>query len=166
MPGRLFFEVLGHDRERFAARLDKARSCCDSLAGMDIQPGISPHAAYTCGEGNLLAVRDAASAGSVPLAIHIAESSIENDFLFDTSGPFLGLGFSTANGDSTLSFNLAVAMLEGELKDNDTFFLPYNAKSGSTVGFSMGSHLASWRSGHARFQGCCVPVCLAAAPTD
>lgn len=86
--GRLFFEVLGHDRERFAARLDKARSCCDSLAGMDIQPGISPHAAYTCGEGNLLAVRDAASAGSVPLAIHIAESSIENDFLFDTSGPF------------------------------------------------------------------------------
>lgn len=57
---------------------------------------------------------------------------------FDTSGPFLGLGFSSATGDSTLSFNLAVAMLEGELKDNDTFFLPYNAKSGSTVGFSMG----------------------------
>jgi len=86
LAGRLFFELLGHDRERFHGMLDKALAACEAQTER-LAAGLSPHSPYTIGEGNLAQIREAASARSLPLAIHISESREEADFIFDTAGP-------------------------------------------------------------------------------
>lgn len=87
LAGRLFFEVLGHDSQRFCSMLDSALTACQSPSAGRLAAGLSPHAPYTIGEGNLPAIRSAAEANSLPLAIHISESAAETDFIFNTSGP-------------------------------------------------------------------------------
>ena len=55
---------------------------------------------------------------------------------FEAKGPFFGASMSFLR-DSALSVNVAIALLEGELTDNDTFFPPFDATADST-GFSLG----------------------------
>ena len=88
--GRIFFETLGHDPARFRERLEQALTAADSIGGEYLSSGLSPHTIYTIGEANLPAIRDAALSRNLPLAIHISESQIEGDFVFDTSGPLAG----------------------------------------------------------------------------
>jgi hypothetical protein len=58
---------------------------------------------------------------------------------FEASGLFFGAGLSNSIDDnSTISFNAAIALLNGDFKDNDTFNPPFNA-SADTVGFSIGA---------------------------
>jgi len=85
--GRLFFEALGHDPARFRERLDQALAATDGMSNEHLASGLSPHTLYTTGEANLPVIRDAAISRGLPLAIHIAESQAESDFIFDTSGP-------------------------------------------------------------------------------
>jgi cytosine/adenosine deaminase-related metal-dependent hydrolase len=87
LGGRVFFEALGHDPGRYGERLDQALSATAGMTDGHLQPGLSPHAPYTTGEGNMGSLRDAASSGGLPLAVHISESRAENDFIFDSSGP-------------------------------------------------------------------------------
>lgn len=84
--GRLYFELLGHDPDRFRGMRDKALVACKEQNGR-FAAGLSPHSPYTIGEANLALIRDAAFSRTLPLAIHISESREEADFVFDTSGP-------------------------------------------------------------------------------
>lgn len=80
--GRIFFETIGLDEERFipalAAALASARSLTYPLSG-----GLSPHSTYTVSARHL---GKAISAG-LPLAIHCAESPEESLFLRAGRGP-------------------------------------------------------------------------------
>jgi cytosine/adenosine deaminase-related metal-dependent hydrolase len=87
LGGRLFFEVLGHDPDRFRDRLQLALAAADSMSGEHLFPALSPHTSYTTGEANLPVIRDAALSRSLPLAVHVSESQAESEFIFDSSGP-------------------------------------------------------------------------------
>ena len=97
LAGRLFFEVLGHDRNMFRSMLDTALAACETGAGEAFASGISPHTVYTIAEENLELIRETALPRALPLAIHLSESTAETDLIFDSSGllakelyPFLG----------------------------------------------------------------------------
>lgn len=97
LSGRLFFELVGHDTPRFRGLLQEAVELCRETPAGALGAGLSPHAPYTLGEETLPLIREAASAASLPLAIHCSESSEETDFVFDSSGqladrfyPFVG----------------------------------------------------------------------------
>lgn len=96
LSGRLYFELLGHDPVKFGKLLDEAISASADNNGK-ILPGLSPHAAYTVGEGNLSITRNVAAEMKLPISIHLSESAAESDFMFDSSGtlaevfyPFVG----------------------------------------------------------------------------
>jgi len=86
LAGRLFFEMLGHDPDRFRGMLDKALAACGEQTGR-LAVGLSPHSPYTIGEANLALIRETSSSRALPLAIHISESREEAEFIFDTNGP-------------------------------------------------------------------------------
>lgn len=97
LGGRLYFELLGQESSHFAAKLAAATAAADQGEGQALLSGLSPHTLYTVGHGFLAAVRDASTSHSLPLAIHLSESSSEADFIFDGSGdlatdfyPFVG----------------------------------------------------------------------------
>jgi len=87
LAGRLFFEVLGHDRNMFRSMLDKALAACSADTGAAFIPGISPHTAYTIAGENLALLQEEVLPRALPLAIHVSESQAETDFIFDSSGP-------------------------------------------------------------------------------
>lgn len=79
--GRIFFETIGLEEERFAPALAAAVASARSLA-FPLRGGLSPHATYTVSAGHL---QRAISAG-LPLAIHCAESAEESLFLREGRG--------------------------------------------------------------------------------
>lgn len=89
LGGRLFFELLGHDPDRFRNMQDRALAACGEHAGR-FAVGLSPHSPYTIGEARLAQIRETSSSRALPLAIHVSESREEADFIFDTSGPLAG----------------------------------------------------------------------------
>lgn len=87
LTGRIYFEVLGQSRARFGEKLDSAvLGAIEHDAGA-MATGLSPHSPYTIGERHLPAIREAAAAHALPLAIHLSESAAETNFIFETSGP-------------------------------------------------------------------------------
>jgi aminodeoxyfutalosine deaminase len=80
--GRIFFETIGLEEERFAPALAAALVSARSLT-FPLRGGLSPHATYTVSARHL---EKAISAG-LPLAIHCAESAEESLFLRAGSGP-------------------------------------------------------------------------------
>lgn len=85
--GRLYLETLGRDPlagRRILQSLAKVTEEC--LAGR-LRVGISPHSPYTLSSEYLAAVIDFARRHSLPLAIHLAESPAEVDFLQNGAGP-------------------------------------------------------------------------------
>lgn len=87
IAGRLFFEVLGHDRGMFRSMLDQALAACGTDSGATIASGISPHTTYTIAGENLVLLQEEVIPRALPLAIHVSESPAETDFIFDSSGP-------------------------------------------------------------------------------
>ena len=87
LTGRLYFELLGHDQERFRAMLQKALEAAQSVADGKFGAGLSPHAPYTIGDSIYPLIVDAAHSAGLPLAIHCSESASETDFIFGSSGP-------------------------------------------------------------------------------
>ena len=80
--GRVFFETIGLEEERFAPALAAAVASARSLA-FPLRGGLSPHATYTVSARHL----QRAIAAKLPLAIHCAESPEESLFLREGRGP-------------------------------------------------------------------------------
>jgi aminodeoxyfutalosine deaminase len=86
LHGRIFLEAIGVDPARDEALLASLDESLGQLGG-DLQAGISPHAPHTVSEGLFRKLGDLAARRALPLAVHLAESTSELDFLFDSSGP-------------------------------------------------------------------------------
>lgn len=79
--GRIFFETIGLEEERFAPALASAVESARSLT-FPLRGGLSPHSTYTVSACHL---QRAMNAG-LPLAIHCAESAEESRFLREGRG--------------------------------------------------------------------------------
>ncbi len=86
LGGRLYLELIGQEPALFEQRLNNALNATHGMTGPR-QPGLSPHAPYTLSEAVLPLIAAAALKSNLPLALHLAESSDEDTFLFDSSGP-------------------------------------------------------------------------------
>lgn len=102
LAGRLYLEAIGQDPLRCAALLALLDETVAGFDGTGLLPGISPHAPHTlsagfCGDLGKLAERHA-----VPLAVHLAESRAEVDFMFDSGGPIAEKLYPFVGWDSYL----------------------------------------------------------------
>lgn len=83
--GRIFFETIGLEVERFAPLLDAAMASARQLHP-PLCAGLSPHSTYTISVHHLERVVTIARNAGLPLAIHCAESPEESTFLREGSG--------------------------------------------------------------------------------
>jgi cytosine/adenosine deaminase-related metal-dependent hydrolase len=95
--GRLFLEAIGRDPLHCASLLVRLETDLSMFSGRKILPGLSPHAPHTLSEAFMRDVAALAAKRSLPMAIHLAESSEEANFIFDSTGkiaellyPFVG----------------------------------------------------------------------------
>ena len=79
--GRIFFETIGLEEERFAPALEAAVVAARSFA-FPLHGGLSPHSTYTVSASHL----ERAVSTGLPLAIHCAESAEESLFLREGKG--------------------------------------------------------------------------------
>jgi len=89
--GIAYLEVFGphpSQLEKELTRLQRQVAESLPLARSRLRLGVSPHAPYTVSDQLLQAVAAWASREELPLAVHIAESPAEAQFLLDGSGPF------------------------------------------------------------------------------
>lgn len=87
LRGTVFCEVLGLDRKMIAQRLDSINVMIASDCSKGLAWGVSPHAPYTLDEATARQVSRFAKSRALPLAMHIAETLDEVDFLQDGGGP-------------------------------------------------------------------------------
>ncbi len=98
LGGRLYQELLGQDEGLFSVKLAAAEAVALQWGRSEFLPsGLSPHSPYTLAEGHLTTIREHAASHQLPLAIHLSESRVETDLIFDGSGelaeffyPFVG----------------------------------------------------------------------------
>ncbi len=86
LSGRLFLEAIGHDPLRCSSLLARLETEIEHFSGSRILPGLSPHAPHTLSKTFMKDIFGLASARAVPMAIHVAESKEEMEFLFDSTG--------------------------------------------------------------------------------
>ena len=89
--GIYYQEVFGPDPAKCAASMEELRRALDHLspfAASHLRLGVSPHAPYTVSGPLYLAVADFARDAGLPVAVHLAESSAETQFVREGSGPF------------------------------------------------------------------------------
>ncbi len=87
LAGIRFHEFLGWDRAAIPQLLDKARSWLISTLTCRWQQGLSPHAPYTVHRELLAGLCDLAVEYAAPMAMHLAESPAEMEFLVTGQGP-------------------------------------------------------------------------------
>jgi 5-methylthioadenosine/S-adenosylhomocysteine deaminase len=89
--GTVYQEVFGPHPDQVAASIaeltDKA-AAARSKATHRLNVGISPHAPYTVSAPLYRAVARLAQTGRYPIAVHLAESAAETDFVVHGKGPF------------------------------------------------------------------------------
>ena len=89
--GVAYQEVFGPHPNQIGESLAHLQSKVDQLsrlAGGRVRVGVSPHAPYTVSGGLFRAVSEWARSEQLPLAVHIAESPAESEFLLRGTGPF------------------------------------------------------------------------------
>jgi cytosine/adenosine deaminase-related metal-dependent hydrolase len=89
--GIAYLEVFGPHPAKVdesLADLQRRVAECSEWAASRVQIGVSPHAPYTVSGPLFQAVGDWARAERLPLAVHIAESAAESEFLLAGTGPF------------------------------------------------------------------------------
>ena len=89
--GIYYQEVFGPDPAKCAASMEELRRALDRLspfAASHLRLGVSPHAPYTVSGPLYRAVAEFAREAGLPVAVHLAESSAETQFVRDGSGPF------------------------------------------------------------------------------
>ena len=84
----LFLELIAPRVERIATALAAAEEHVASGENGRWQPGLSPHAPYTVHPQLLARVVELSARRRTPLAMHLAESREELEFLRDGGGPF------------------------------------------------------------------------------
>ena len=87
LAGIKFHEFLGWDRTAIPQLLDKARSILAAKLIGHWQHGLSPHAPYTVHRELLAGLCDLAVEYAAPLAMHLAESPAEMEYLATGQGP-------------------------------------------------------------------------------
>lgn len=93
MRGVVFREVFGPDPAQATTSLSRLR---EALAGMQplatdlVRVGVSPHAPYTVSDELFRIAAALASAESLPVAVHVAESEAESQLVTAGAGPFAG----------------------------------------------------------------------------
>jgi cytosine/adenosine deaminase-related metal-dependent hydrolase len=97
--GAVFLELIAPRIERVDAALEVAKTYVRQIGSW--RPGLSPHAPYTVHPELLRKVVDLSIEYKLPLAMHLAESREEIDFLRDGSGPFRKLLESRGAWDPT-----------------------------------------------------------------
>ena len=124
----VFFDVsfttaLGasHDFTEFGQDEDFFRNDIAFTVGMVLDQGVSVFGGYKTGKTEY----DNPSASSTILE-------------FETSGIFGGASISFPSGNDVVSVNGALAIMDGTLTDDDTFFTPYD-ESADTIGVSFGA---------------------------
>ncbi len=85
--GTIFQEFLGWDRAAIPGLLEKAKNFVRAGKLGRWQPGLSPHAPYTVHRELLAGLCDIAAQHGAPLAMHVAESPAEMEFLATGHGP-------------------------------------------------------------------------------
>jgi cytosine/adenosine deaminase-related metal-dependent hydrolase len=86
VSGRVYLEAIGHDPVKCGARKGEIASAISSFSGDFLLPGISPHTPHTLSEKFMKEIHAMAAAAGLPSMIHVAESSDEVDFFFDSTG--------------------------------------------------------------------------------
>ena len=89
--GIYYQEVFGPDPAKCAASLSELEQAVARLgpaASRRVRLGVSPHAPYTVSQPLYRAVADFARREALPVAVHLAESRAESDFVRDGTGPF------------------------------------------------------------------------------
>ena len=89
--GVMYQEVFGPDPAQYGSAIAELRAKIDHLSPQEtslVRIGVSPHAPYTVSDALFGAVADYAKRGSLPIAIHIAESQLEQDLVVRGNGAF------------------------------------------------------------------------------
>jgi 5-methylthioadenosine/S-adenosylhomocysteine deaminase len=89
--GIMYQEVFGPDPAQCASSFAELREKVDRLRSLQtdtVRIGVSPHAPYTVSDALFSAVARYAKSESLPVAIHIAESQLEEDLVVRGGGSF------------------------------------------------------------------------------
>ena len=89
--GVMYQEVFGPDPAQCAASLSELREKVDRLRPLEtslVRLGVSPHAPYTVSNELFTAVARYARDANLPIAIHIAESTLEQELVVRGDGAF------------------------------------------------------------------------------
>ena len=89
--GIVYQEVFGPDPARLDRSMDELRAALAAVAphtGDRVRLGVSPHAPYTVSEPLYRAVATLARERGLPVALHLAESEAESQFVRAGTGPF------------------------------------------------------------------------------
>jgi aminodeoxyfutalosine deaminase len=99
LGGVFYWELLGMRADDVPQALVRLRypQHADEY-GPRVVCGLSPHSPYTSGPGLLRAVHDRARELGMPVAVHVAESAAEVEFLRDGAGPLAGVASRQAIG--------------------------------------------------------------------
>jgi cytosine/adenosine deaminase-related metal-dependent hydrolase len=86
-----YVEVFGPDPSQCSESLARLQQRVHALRADDsalVRTGVSPHAPYTVSAPLFRATAEFARAESLPMAVHVAESTAESAFVCEGSGPF------------------------------------------------------------------------------
>jgi cytosine/adenosine deaminase-related metal-dependent hydrolase len=104
LRARVFAESIGFAPEAAegagnAAEASLERIRQSSAVNPLVLPGISPHTPYTVGGTLLRSLAARAASGGIPLALHLAESPAEIEFLLSGTGPIASVLFPAVGQD-------------------------------------------------------------------
>ena len=89
--GIMYQEVFGPDPAQCAMSLAELQAKIQRLRSLEtplVRVGVSPHAPYTVSDALFAAVGDYARVAELPIAVHIAESGVEQALVVEGSGAF------------------------------------------------------------------------------
>lgn len=120
LRGIIFQEITGPDKQQAGQRITRLREqvgACRELENSAIKVGISPHAPYSVSPKLFELTTDFALSDNLPVTIHAAESSNEEEFLLGGTGFFSGFYESQkiewlAPGTSPINYLESLGVLE------------------------------------------------------
>ncbi len=103
LSGRAYLEAIGHDPQSCFQRRGEIEHALTTFGDDRLTSGISPHAPHTLSGTFMREIKALAEAHGVPTMIHLAESTEELDFCYDSTGPIAELLYPFAGWEAFLS---------------------------------------------------------------